>query len=646
MEEIIMKKLLSVLLSLLLCFALLVPAFAAEPQNAVITRQNSLENAFSENENSLIVFVTGIGQSFSYRFDESYLADGAFPVGTLQDYDNYAPLIASGKYEAKWNLLNNDFSSAFSDRQTQKSIAKVVSSLIASIVTRKSSLTQSDVDTIIRSLFSVNILDENGNGDPSVVTPRYTCPVSEYPSVTDENGESFSEAKSRFYSSIPCAEIAEAKLGADFEDYLYCYNYCAFSNTDENVKGLKEFIDTAVSENKVGAKKVVLVPMSMGASVVSAYLAKYPLVSDNHVRRVVSIVGCWNGSDLVTDLINKEYVSNSADLFYNGVIGELVGEPWGYLVNMALRIFPKVALRDLVDKAVESISKNLILNTPSLMALVPSYDYESVRPLIASERVKTQTDEYYAAQSTLKERLSALEKQGVTFSFISGYGLSYGEKTSDYKVFSFMKSAESTNSDEIINISSTAPGTSFVKPGTRFEDESGRILSPDGSIDISTAYYKDSSWYFYGQKHELENNGAALSLAIDLALGKVRTVGDCDNMSEDGCLYPQFNNAEDLKKLNRSYIPDMEAYLDSGKTLTEQQQAIYDKALAVKYNTVNDPEKDEKAIEALYDMMVGLGIYEKSGENYLEKAFSFVLKTGSDAVNKIIGPRGFIDLAK
>ncbi|MCI6771955.1 MAG: hypothetical protein MR567_08340 [Oscillospiraceae bacterium] len=641
-----MKKLLSVLLSLLLCAALLVPAFAAEPQNAVITRQNSLENVFSENENSLIVFVTGIGQSFSYRFDESYLADGAFPVGTLQDYDNYAPLIASGKYEAKWNLLNNDFSSAFSDRATQKSIAKVVASLIASIITRRSSLTQSDVDTIIKSLFSVNILDENGNGDPSVVTPRYTCPVSDYPGVTDENGESFSEAKSRFYSTIPCAEIAEAKLGSDYEDYLYCYNYCAFSNTDENVKGLKAFIDTAVSENKVGAKKVVLVPMSMGASVVSAYLAKYPLVSDNHVRRVVSIVGCWNGSDLVTDLINKEYVSNSADLFYNGVIGELVGEPWGYLVNMALRIFPKAALRDLVDKAVESISKNLILNTPSLMALVPSYDYESVRPLITSERVKAQTDEYYAAQSTLKERLSALEKQGVTFSFISGYGLSYGEKTSDYKVFSFMKSAESTNSDEIINVSSTAPGTSYVKPGTRFEDESGRVLSPDGSIDISTAYYPDSSWYFYGQKHELENNGAALRLAIDLALGKVKTVSDCDNMSEDGCLYPQFNNAEDLKKLNRSYIPDMEAYLASGKTLTEQQQAIYDKALAVKYNTVNDPEKDEKAIEALYDMMVGLGIYEKSDDSFLVKAVSAVLKTGSNAVNKIIGPRGFIDLAK
>lgn len=641
-----MKKLLCILLSLLMCGLLFVPAFAAGSQSTAVTQQDSFENAFAENENSLIVFVTGIGQSNSYKFDESYLEDGAFPSGTLYDYENYAPLIASGQYEARWNLLNNDFSSALSDRQTQKAIGKIVMSLIASIVTRKGNFSRDDIDTVIRSLFSVNILDENGNGDPTVVTPRYTCPVSEYPAVTDENGEIYSEAKTRFYSSIPCAEIAKAKLGENYEDYLYCYNYCSFSNTDENVSGLKAFLDTAVAENKVGAKQVVLVPMSMGASVVSAYLTEYPLVSDNHVRRVVSIVGCWNGSDLVTDLINQDYADNSADLFYNGVIGDLVGEPWGYLVNMLLRIFPKAALRDLIDKAVGSFSDNLILNTPSMMALVPSYDYESVRPLIKSERVKVQTDNYYAAQSTLEERMAGLEKQGVTFSFISGYGLSYGEKTSDYKVFSFMKSAESTNSDEIINIFSTAPGTSFVKPGTRFEDESGRMLSPDGSLDISTAYCKNSSWYFYGQKHELENNAAALNLAFDLALGKIKTVFDCDNLTEDGCLYPQFNYAEDLKKLNRSYIPDLEAYLAAGGTLTEQQQDVYDKALAVKTDTVNDPEKDNAAIEALYDMMVELGIYEKTEKSFFDKAVSAVLKTGSNAVNKIIGPRGFIDLAK
>ena len=69
------------------------------------------------------------------------------------------------------------------------------------------------------------------------------------------------------------------------------------------------------------------------------------------------------------------------------------------------------------------------------------------------------------------------------------------------------------------------------------------------------------------------------------------------------------------------------------------------KAIA-ELRSVNDPDADNAALDALYNMMVELGIYEKSGDSFLEKAFSFVLKTGSDAVNKIIGPKGFIDLAK
>ena len=63
---------------------------------------------------------------------------------------------------------------------------------------------------------------------------------------------------------------------------------------------------------------VVLVPMSMGASVVTAYMDAYPTVEENHIRRVVSIVGAWDGSDVVADLLTQQYCDNSADLFYNG----------------------------------------------------------------------------------------------------------------------------------------------------------------------------------------------------------------------------------------------------------------------------------------------------------------------------------------
>ncbi len=640
-----MKRFIAMLLSLTMIFGFAVPTFAAaEGDEVTVQTQNSFESAFVEGENSLIVFVTGIGQSFSYLFDESYVAEGAFEKGTLQDYDNYAPLIAEGKHIARWNLFNNYFDDAFSNPDTIKAIIGAVGGILGTLCLRKNVVRDKDVYTLIENLFMYNRIDENGKGNPRVVTPRYVMPVSEYPGVM-RDGKFESEAKDRFYGSIPCSQVAKDALGENYEDYIYCYNYNAFSYTTNNVDGLNSFIKTILAENKVGAKKVVLVPMSMGASVVSAYLAKYKSEAVNDVRRVVSIVGCWEGSEVVYDLVTLNYADNSADLLYNGIIAELIGEPWGYLVNFALRLFAKDALRDFIDQALGAFVATLFLDTPSLVALVPTDKYEEVRTYIRSEKVLEQTDFYYSAQSTLKERLAELNGQGITFSFISAYGMPYGAETGDYKVFGFMNSAAATNSDEIINISSTTPGTQAVTPGTTFEDTTGRELSPDGSLDISTAYYKESSWFFYKQKHELEHNNTALSLALNLALGTIKTVDDCDNLEEDGYYYPQFNESRNLKPLTRSYIPDLERYMEeTGYVLTAEQQALYDEVMAMTKNTANDRDADDALLEEFRQMLVSIGVYEPEEEpSKVSELFNKVMSGGNDVVYSIFGAQGFLD---
>lgn len=646
-----MKK----VIALILCAALLipvavVPVSAADVQNGAaapaVKTADSLESAFAEGENSIILFVTGIGQSFSYLFDESYTAEGAFENGTLQDYENYAPLIAERKYSGRWNLFSNEIGAALKQKSSIKAVLKVVGGLILSIFTRKNMVKDADVRTLITNMFSYNIVDENGKCDSRVVTPRYTMPVSEYPGVYDADGNFDSEAKGRFYGSIPCAEIAEKRLGANYEDYLYCYNYCAFSYTSQNVKGLHDFIETVLGNNKVGAKDVVLVPMSMGASVVSAYLAAYPQQADNHVRRVVSIVGCWNGSDVVTDLLKKEYADNSAELFYNGIIGDLVGEPWGYVVNFLLRIFPKAGLRGFIDQAVGILCETVLLDAPSLLALIPDYSYDEIRPMIKSAAVLKEADSYHEAQSTLRQRLADLDAQGIPVSFIAGYGLPYGAVTSDYKVFGFMKHAELTNSDEIINISSTAPGTSFVSYNKTFADGEGRRLSPDKTIDLSTTYYPDRTWFFYGQKHELEYNNTAIATAIDIALGKVKSIADCDDLAEDGVYYPQFNLARNLKSLKKSWIPDLNKYCKStGYVLTAEQQALYDEVIAMTESTVNNPESDNALLDRFHDMLVEIGVYTAPKEqSKAKKVLTDLLRKNNDIIYKIFGAKGFGDL--
>ena len=96
-----MKKFIAVFLAVVMLMSVaLIPASASEETPEVVT-VSDMESVFADGEDSLIVFVTGIGQSYSYLFDESYTKEGAFEKGTLQDYENYAPLIAEGKYQTR-----------------------------------------------------------------------------------------------------------------------------------------------------------------------------------------------------------------------------------------------------------------------------------------------------------------------------------------------------------------------------------------------------------------------------------------------------------------------------------------------------------------------------------------------------------------
>jgi len=642
-----MKKIIALILTfaMLVC-AVAVPASATETSTpAVPATEDAFKSVFAEGENSLIVFVTGIGQSYSYLFDESYTADGAFEKGTLQDYENYAPLIAEGKYTTRWNLFNS-FDEAFSDTGTIFTIVGLVVELLVSSAIRGNVIDQDKVESLISNLFKFNLVDENGNSHPRVVTPRYAMPVSEYPYAEGADGKLRSEARERFFSAIPCEDIAKETFGENYEDYLYVYNYGAFSYTSRNVEGLHDFIETILANNKVGAKDVVLIPMSMGASVVSAYMDAYPTVKENHIRRVIGIVGAWDGTEIIADMLTQQYCDNSADLFYNGLISDLVGEPWGYLINVALRIFPKQVLRDFIDAALKGLATDLFGPTPSLLNMAPLDRYDEIKWCISSDVVRKEVDAFYAAKARLPQTMKNLEAEGVTFSFIAGYGLPFGACTSDYSLFGFMKNAPTTNSDEIINIDSTAPGTSFVPYGQKFEDTAGRELSPDGSLDISTALFKESSWYFYEQKHELEYNNTALSLALNLATGEIKTVADCDNPDEDKYYYPQFNDARNLKPLVRSYIPDLERYCEeTGYVLTADQQAILDKAEKMTESTLNDYDKDNAVMDEVRAMLVEIGVYAPDAEpETIDVILNFVLKALNDIVYSVVGPKGFIDI--
>lgn len=594
------KKILAVILSAVMTFSICTVAFSVSAKDDITP----------------IVFLPGIGQSQTYKYDDE---------GNVID---------------DWNLfhVNTDFANySLNDWLV---FVGFVGSFVASLALQRDVIPQSAINALFRVLFRDHLRDENGEFIENVVCPNYPFSVKDY----DE------EAMDIFNSRIPCQELLD-EIG---EENVYVYNYSVFSNLDDNARGLNDYIEDIVLP-QTGADKVILVPMSMGATVVNDYMDLYP--DADRIEKVISIVGAWNGSDVFADLLTANFDENAPDLVYTDAINGIgLGDEYlGYIINIAARILPKQEVDNILYGAIEGVVNTIILPNTELISVCPSERYSEFAdkylntPETAEQ--KEQTARYAEAQKNLEARLKYQEETyGTEFYFISGYDMKFGD--ADYGFFHYFESFDETNSDEVIQISSTAPGTSFVPAGQKFDDayiaDPAHHVSPDGSIDVSTCYYEKTSWYFRGQKHELTDNNTALALAFDIALNKVKTVDDCKDV------YPQFNESRFVRRLVRNYLPDAKS-IDLSKLEAADAQkltkAIND-AEAMLSETHNDREADDAVIEALLAELKEINAKYNLFENsYLPdepasvgiQILTVVLKYASKILLQIFGKYGFAD---
>lgn len=608
-----MKKFVSVLLALSMLVAALVPVSAKESVAAPQSASAAQEDLSGTAPEYPIIFVTGIGQTWTHLVNE----DGSYKTDRKGNPIEY-------------NLFYVDIKGLLKPKAFFATL-RFVGEFVGSMVIGRNLVRAEDVEALFEGLLHYNIIDKDGKLPADVEDTVKPYPLSEYNELDTKN----------FFRSIPCQSIVP-QVGAE---NIFCFNHSAFDFLYDDADGLHEFIAT-VLEKYTDADKVVLVPMSMGAAVTNAYLDRYG--DCNEVKRVVSIVGAWDGSDVVADLVEKKYASNAPELLYNGIIADLIGEPFGYVVNILLRMFPQKTLRQIIDTALTGVVRPLILKTPSMMALVPSSRYEAIEEEYLSgdewAYIREQTRPYYEAQKNLQSRLKALEAQGMEFYFISGYGLQFGGYSDDYAFFQFMQSAETSNSDEIIQIGSTAPGATFAAYNSTLPEKTA-YTSPDGSVDLSTSFAPDRTWIFHGQKHELEYNNTAIRLAFEIATGSVHSV------SEVADTYPQFNESRDVKRLIRgedNYINQLTEYIEENKDDASKAQNVakaqdaLDACTAMMNNTHNDREKDDAVMDAAFEVLVELGIREAPAAKKVSLGTKLMRKL-NDKVYDIFGAKGFID---
>lgn len=500
-----------------------------------------------------IVFVTGIGQTWS----------------SLKE-----------KYPDRWNLFPRNSKLLFNDFRIKDylNLGAFAAESGISLLTGKGNCSSKARKTL-SALMKYCIPDRNGNLPDDVKVRIYGPRSFDILRHTDfDSGEYVENCEdpllNRIYIDIPCGRLSHI-YG---EENLYCFNYPSFSRLYQDADKLHEMIKGVIEDqkNKTGSDKVILVPMSMGATVVNAYLDKY---GSSLVSKVISIVGAWNGSNALADMLVFKTAPDAKKR-----LGSLIGGKALEIANKAKHENLHKTIGLVIDALVEAV----MLKTTTFMALIPAERYDDVSEvLFTDERIRrnefldeiiAESERYHNAQKNIASRFRELkEKYGTDFYFISGYGLKFGEGSNDFEFLSMMESASENDTDGVIQISSTTPGTK---------------LNPDGSIDPASAYFADHSWYFDGQKHELGTNNTALRLAFDIALGDIEDING---------KYPQFNKARDIKDLY--ILIDKAKELLSSRRLDMKKEAMISSALknaeAMLDNIINNPQKDNEVIETL-----------------------------------------------
>ncbi|MCR5522475.1 MAG: hypothetical protein K6F64_02405 [Clostridia bacterium] len=431
--------------------------------------------------------------------------------------------------------------------------------------------------------------------------------------ITQRNPHSmatFSDEELRWLDiMVPMKELPDI-IG---RDKIYFFTFNLVGDPLKSAEELDSYIQNVKSET--GCEKVTLLPISLGGTILTAYLECF---GHRDIDNIVNAVACLNGTDIVADLFEKNFNMSSAfihHVFPADISEEIAGKKsYGYIIGSLLHILPDRVIKAVLESAVDAALDTVMINCPQMWAMLPSYRYDDLADRYLSDaskkKLKEKTDRFQTARLNLKKNILSAVADGVKVSFISGSNLSFGEP--EYRFFEVVSSTGRYNTDGIINLSSTTLGATGVpnkgtlgknyrqkKTNPEYPDYS--YISPDNKIDVSTALLPDSTWIFLNQHHEVGRNDAVLNLFISLILGRI------DDVHSDPVNYPQFNFSSNTQSLRRHLLPEAERLLgkiengtlprDAG--ITEKLRESVAQARAVLDLTVADSERAKKSAESI-----------------------------------------------
>lgn len=606
-----MKNGLKRVISVILCAAMLISIGAIGASAATKTECGG------DCDISPVVILPGINHSPTYLYDENdnpYLdADGGHVGGTLL-------ILELSKLWGK--------------------IPALVLSLLGTIMLQHSIGLEKAAYNAVKAAFWVQECDNDGNFVNNLQTQRWNHPISE---MTQDD-------KDWLYRMIPLQRVEEAIGG----DHIYMFTFNLVGDPIQSAAELDKYIDMV--KEQTGHDKVTLLPVSLGGTILTAYLNEY---GHGDLDQIVNVVACLNGTDIVADMMDRKW--NLADeYFYHEFIPPILGDDaaLGYLINIVLHIIPRSGVDAILTGAISAILDSMMINCPQIWAMIPSYRYDALAERYlndpAKKVLKEKTDRFQDARLNLEKNILAAVEDGVRVNSIAASNLDFGEQ--DYTFFAIVASAKEHNSDGIINLSSTTIGATGAagdktladvdyEKNTKCTNTAHNHISPDNMVDVSTAVLPENTWIFLEQHHEVGNNDVVLNLVQAIIEGKV------SNVNDDPVNYPQFNYSCNTKYIRRWRIPDAQGLLTNEEDefeLTPEQIAELEAAIAkgeeVLKLTVVDQKKIKEAEDELNAVLAKYGMYTYPEEpTGAEKFFGDALEGTSKFLVDTIGGGSLVD---
>ena len=569
-----MKRILKRVTAFMICASMLASACAVGVSAATET------DCGGKCEHSPVIVLPGINHSPTYLYDE-----------------NDEPVMYNGNHIGSTLLILNEAA------LSTNAIVKAVASVLATIVFQTNAGLDKVAYNLVSDIFKYQRCDANGDHVENLKTQRWNYSLKH---MSEEDLD-------WTYRMVPMQSLVN-EIG---EEHVYFFTFNLVGDPMDSADDLAEYIEMV--KEQTGHDKVSLLPVSLGGTILTAYLDKY---GHSELDQIVNAVACLDGTDIVADFFAREWRLDDEYLYHEFIkqifIENEGGPTLGYLINSLLHIIPRSGVDALLSGAISGILDTLMLNCPQFWAMLPSYRYDALAERYLGDKpaLKARTDRFQTARLNLKGNILKAVEDGVRVNSIAGSNLDLGEEM--YTYFNIVASAEKVNSDGIVNLTSTTLGATGAAGEQTLDDvdyESNTYctnpdhnhVSPDNMVDTSTAILPENTWVFLNQHHEVGYNDVVLNLAKAIFLGEVTDVNENPEM------YPQYNGPCYTQSIRRWKLPDAKR-VDQTE-LSEEDKAELNAAIAEGEAVLKLTVADQPRVEAAEKRLIAV-LHKVGAEGY------------------------------